>query len=205
MGILTSPTNTQKKLKLRKFLINYRSFICSLLYIAGIVYFCSLAEPTRSNPTYFSENALLPGLVYSEIRSDTTNYALAMSDELDRERETHRNSMPAAWILAKFRQIGLETNAHNFTLNYPLGGGRVFTGRNVYGILRAQRIGSTESVVISAPYRAPDSIHPEVSTSVPILLAFANFARSKSPAALNLCQFYCHFASFQSKSTGPKI
>lgn len=179
MGILTSPSNTQKKLKLRKFLINYRSFICSLLYIAGILYFCSLGEPTRSNSTYFSENALLPGLVYSEIRSDTTNFALSMNDELDRERETHRNKIPTAWILAKFRQIGLETNAHNFTLNYPLGGGRVFTGRNVYGILRAQRIGSTEAIVISAPYRAPDSIHPEITQSIPLLLAFANFARSK--------------------------
>lgn len=119
------------------------------------------------------------GLVYSEIRTDTNNYALNMLDELERERESHRNSMPIAWILAKYRQIGLETHSHNFTLNYPLEGGRVFSGKNVYGILRAPRIGSTESIVISMPYRAPNSIHPEVTHSLPILLAFANFARSK--------------------------
>lgn len=117
--------------------------------------------------------------MYSEIRTDTTNYAINILDELERERESHRNKMPIAWLKAKFQQIGLETHTHNFTLNYPLDGGRVFTGKNVYGILRASRIGSTESIVISTPYRAPDSIHPEVTHSIPILLAFANFARSK--------------------------
>lgn len=76
------------------------------------------------------------------------------------------------------RQIGLDTYTHNFTLNYPFGGGKVFTGRNVYGILRAPRIGSTESFVITAPYRPPDSLHPAVAHSVPVLLAFANHARS---------------------------
>lgn len=86
--------------------------------------------------------------------------------------------MPTAWLTAKMRQIGLDTYTHNFTLNYPLGGGKVFTGKNVYGILRAPRIGSTESFVISAPYRPPSSVHPEVTHSIPILLAFANHARS---------------------------
>lgn len=77
------------------------------------------------------------------------------------------------------RQIGLETYTQNFTLHYPLGGGKVFRGRNVYGILRAPRIGSTESFVLSAPYRAPDSLHPRVAHSVPLLLAFASHARSE--------------------------
>lgn len=31
--------------------------------------------------------------------------------------------------------------------------------------------------MITAPYRAPDSVHPDVSYSVPIILAFAEFAR----------------------------
>lgn len=118
------------------------------------------------------------GLVHSDIRAETANDALRLHDELLREREIHRSTMPTAWILAKLRQIGLETYTHNFTLNYPLGGGRVFNGKNVYGILRAPRIGSTESIVISTPYRPPDSINPEATCSLPILLAFANFARS---------------------------
>lgn len=61
MGILTDPANTQKKTKLRNFLTKYKSFICGFLYVAGVVYFCSLAESSRNNATYFSENALLPG------------------------------------------------------------------------------------------------------------------------------------------------
>lgn len=202
MGLLTAPAASKRKSLLGKYLINFKYVVCGLLYLAGIAYFCVLGHSSRNNGTYFSENALLPGkfvdskgfanslnssisllcvlgLVYSEIRSDTVNYAQQLADELVRERETHKSTMPTAWLLAKMRQVGLETYAHNFTLNYPLGGGRVFRGKNVYGIMRAPRIGSTESIVISAPYRAVDSIHPEVMHSIPILLAFANFARSK--------------------------
>lgn len=180
MGLLTDPASSPKKSQLGKLLIKYKTFICGLLYIAGLVYFASLGHPSRNNATYFSENALLPGLVYSEIRQDTTSYATRLLDELTRERENHKSTTPTAWLLAKMRQIGLETHTHNFTLDYPLGGGRVFTGKNIYGILRAPRIGSTEAIVISAPYRPPESVHPDISSSVPILLAFANFARSKS-------------------------
>lgn len=120
------------------------------------------------------------GLVYSEIKTENANYALNLFEELVRERETHKSTTPFAWLLAKMRQIGLDTYTHNFTLNYPFGGGKVFTGKNVYGILRAPRIGSTESFVITAPYRPPDSVHPDVTYSIPLLLAFAQFARSKS-------------------------
>lgn len=112
------------------------------------------------------------------MRSESTNFAVRLHDDLERERETHRNTIPTAWILSKFRQIGLEAYVHNFTLNYPLGGGRTFSGKNVYGILRAPRIGSTEAIVISTPYRTPESIHPIVMPSLPVLIAFANFARS---------------------------
>lgn len=118
------------------------------------------------------------GLVNSEMRSEQTSFALRLHDDLEREREKHKKKVPTAWILAKFRQIGLEAYVHNFTLNYPLGGGRKFSGKNIYGILRAPRIASTEAIVISTPYRTPESIHPIVMPSLPILIAFASFARS---------------------------
>lgn len=78
------------------------------------------------------------------------------------------------------KQIGLDTHIHNYTLNYPFGGGKVFTGTNVYGILRAPRIGSTEGIVYSAPFRPKDSLEPDISASIPILLAFAESARKKN-------------------------
>lgn len=119
------------------------------------------------------------GLVYSEIRPDSSSFALKCLDELVHERKTYTKALPYPWLLAKMRQIGLETYTHNFTLNYPLGGGKVYKGKNVYGILRAPRIASTESIVISVPYRPPESMHAEITHGVPLMFAFAEFARSR--------------------------
>lgn len=120
------------------------------------------------------------GLVYSEVKRDSINQAKLWIEELKRERETYSRGVPYPWLLAKMRQIGLETHTQNFTLRYPFGGGKTFTGKNVYGILRAPRIGSTEAIVISCPYRYPESIHTDISHGVALMLAFADFARSKT-------------------------
>lgn len=197
MGLLTDPSALSQKSKYAKILIKYNRILCGLLYVIGVVWFFSLADKNLNNGTYFSENALLPGLsislyfnlfiflikiflglVYSEIRADSSSFALKCLDELVHERKTYTKALPYPWLLAKMRQIGLETYTHNFTLNYPLGGGKVFKGKNVYGILRAPRIGSTESIVISVPYRPPESMHAEITHGVPLMLAFAEFARS---------------------------
>jgi len=179
MGILTNVSNNSKSTnKYIQILIRYNRLICVLLYFIGIIWFCCLAHPQLNNGTYFSENALLPGLVYSEMKLKSSNLANSLFDEMERERVTHKNTMPRSWILAKMKQIGLEAYSHNFTLNYPLGGGLTFKGNNVYGILRAPRIASTEAFVISVPYRTPDSIHSKISHGVPLVLAFADYARS---------------------------
>lgn len=49
----------------------------------------------------------------------------------------------------------------------------------MYGILRAPRAASTESVVLSVPYRPPSSVNPTTAPSVAIMLAFAKFANRK--------------------------
>lgn len=108
---------------------------------------------------------------------DTVNLAKTFYTELEHERESHKSSIPFPWLKAKMKQIGLETYVHNFTLNYPFGGGKQFQGKNIYGILRAPRIGSTESIVLSAPYRPPNTAHTSLTAGVPLLLAFADFAR----------------------------
>ncbi|XP_065078312.1 glycosylphosphatidylinositol anchor attachment 1 protein [Ochlerotatus camptorhynchus] len=178
MGLLTNPSISQKA-KYCKALIRHNTLICFSFYLLGVGYFGLLPDPNFNSGTYFSENALLPGLVYSELKTETVSLAKNYAGELDRERENHRTGMPYAWLLAKMRKIGLETHTHNFTLNYPLGGGKTFTGKNVYGILRAPRIGSTEAFVISVPYRPPESVHMDVSAGVPLILAFADFARKQ--------------------------
>lgn len=121
MGLLTDPSAGQGKLT--KALVKYHPKLTIFLYIAGIVWFCLLAYSPLNAGTYFSENALLPGLVTSRFRDDTL--AKQYNDELQYEMKKYNNSIPYPWILAKFRQIGLDTYTHNFTLNYPLGRSQV--------------------------------------------------------------------------------
>lgn len=129
--------------------------------------------------------------------------AKSWGEELKRERETYKTGVPYPWLLAKMRQIGLETHTQNFTLNYPFGGGKTFTGKNVYGILRAPRIGSTEAIVISAPYRYTDSIHTDISHSIPLMLAFADFARSElKDAAIEILILNKNVIPFRTKVLG---
>lgn len=117
MGLLTDPTAGQGKLT--KALLKFYTKLCILLYLGGLAWFCSLAYPPFNGETYFSENALLPGLVQSEFLDEQSanTYYIELMDEMLK----YEDSIPYSWLLAKFRQIGLDTYTHNFTLNYPLG------------------------------------------------------------------------------------
>lgn len=176
MGLLTDPNSERGKLT--KLLIKFYNPLCILLYVVGVLWFCSLASREVSSSTYFSENALLPGLVRSEFRDDTP--ARKMHYEIVEEMKKYDNSIPYPWILAKFRQLGLDTFTHNFTLHYPLKKSQIFHGKNVYGIVRSPRGARTESLVLSVPYRPPNSPHPTTSPSLAILMAFAQFAANKN-------------------------
>ncbi|CAH1963460.1 unnamed protein product [Acanthoscelides obtectus] len=172
MGLLTDPTAGQGRFV--KLLLKYCDKICALMYIVGILWFCSLAYPAMNANTYFSENALLPGLVKTQFRED--KLALTYHEELLDEMKKYDDSIPYPWLLAKFRQIGLDVFVHNFTLNSPLNKKERYTGQNVYGILRAPRAASVESLVLSVPYRPPTSVHQTTSPSIAVMLAFAKFA-----------------------------
>ncbi|XP_017155857.1 glycosylphosphatidylinositol anchor attachment 1 protein [Drosophila miranda] len=185
MGLLSDPSiSTQNKLV--DSLAKHVRKVCSGFYVLGVVWLACLALPEFNHGTYLSENALSPGLVYPEIRIDSNRLATQLLEELQRERKEHKSTTPHAWIAAKFNEFGLETHTHNYTLRYPFGGGKEYHGKNIYGILRAPRIASTEGIVFTAPYRAPTSVHPDISPSVPLLLAFADFARRKNYWAKDL-------------------
>ncbi|XP_017852048.1 glycosylphosphatidylinositol anchor attachment 1 protein [Drosophila busckii] len=185
MGLLSDPSLSSNN-KLVDNLAKHVRKVCYAFYTAGVVWFLCLALPEFNHGTYLSENALSPGLVYPEIRIDANRLAVQLLEELQRERKDHQATTPHAWIAAKFNEFGLETHVHNFTLRYPFGNGKEFHGKNVYGILRAPRIGSTEGIVFSAPYRAPNSVDVDITPSVPLLLAFADFARRKNYWAKDL-------------------
>ena len=53
----------QLGLSLLTYSTKYCNKLCLLSYVAGVVYFLALAYRGLNDATYFSENALLPGLV----------------------------------------------------------------------------------------------------------------------------------------------
>ena len=182
MGLLTNPTSSSSGgsggQMMMKF-VSYAPLITALSLVAGILFFFIMPLTEFNEKTYFSENALLPGLVKGEFDEEVSaeRYLEGLKDEAER----YPNNVPFPWIESQLRQIGLEVYTHNFTLTYPLGAAevkkRTFQGRNVYAVLRAPRASSTEALVLSAPYRPPYSVEPQTDVSVALLLASAKFFR----------------------------
>lgn len=173
MGLLTDPGAGRGKLT--QLLVIYHNKLSIVFYVIGILWFAVLAHDNFNAGTYFSENALLPGLVRSdyEEKSVAKRYLKELLDEASR----YPHDVPYSWLLAKFGQLNLETYTHNFTLNYPLGLGNVYKGKNVYAILRAPRSASTEALVLSVPYRPPNSVYPSTFPSIALMLSLAQFFR----------------------------
>lgn len=44
-------------------LLKYSNTVCFILYLAGIIWFAALGFSDLQSKTYFSENALLPGMI----------------------------------------------------------------------------------------------------------------------------------------------
>ena len=64
MGILSNPKSRKKIVDA---IANYNNILCVLCYIVGVTWFVALAYTPFNAKTYFSENALLPGTVFSVI------------------------------------------------------------------------------------------------------------------------------------------
>ncbi|CAL1688980.1 unnamed protein product [Lasius platythorax] len=172
MGLLTDPrAGTGKLIKL---LLKLEKPLCFALYAGGIVWLILLALPAFNDNTYFSENALLPGLVTKESNLEQTSKQYYY--DLIHEMKRYPDSMPYAWLSAKFSQLHLDVFVHNFSLIYPFQEQK-FVGQNIYGIVRAPRASSTEAIVVSVPYRPINSIYLDTAPSVALLLAFAKFCR----------------------------
>ena len=80
-------------------------------------------------------------------------------------------------IVNAMENIGLHTYQQNFTVHVPFPGVSEqadVNGVNVYGILRAPRIASTEAVVISVPYNQGNN-----KGALALMLSFADHCRSK--------------------------
>lgn len=176
MGLLSDPE--YGSLKWVKILKKIHFLLCFVCYIAAIAWFFMLANREFNNETYFSENALLPGLVTNEFNGEHSAnlFYTEFLQEL-REKYDETDEMPIPWLVGKMSQLHLEVYTHNFTLNYPLGQGQIYKGTNIYGILRAPRTSSLEAIVVTAPYRSLSNHQKGTAAGIALMLAFAQFAR----------------------------
>lgn len=81
---------------------------------------CSFNERLLFLATYFSENALLPGLVKGQLNDNTGSSFRDHYRELKAAAQHYETETPHSYLISKFKNLRLETYSHNFTLNYPL-------------------------------------------------------------------------------------
>lgn len=115
MALLTSDTSSSL---LVTHVQKYGNRFSVLLYVLGIATFAVFISDKWSEKTYFSDNALLPGLVNREFT--LTSQAETLLQSLEQQVSKSGGRLPHERIMAEFRQIGLETYQQNFTLNDPL-------------------------------------------------------------------------------------
>ena len=112
------------------------------------------------NPSKISRVCIFIGLVRLEF--DIEHIAKQYLEDLRDEAKKTPSSPPFPWIEARLRQMGLEVYRHNFSLKFPLGARETYHGDNIYAILRAPRASSTESLVLTTPYRYVYTSYTEI-------------------------------------------
>ncbi|XKL67971.1 hypothetical protein PGB90_003462 [Kerria lacca] len=173
MGLLTDPANEENKKK--TFIVKYHSRICIFIVFSSVAWLCCLAHDNFSASTYFSENALLPGLVQGEYSDESEVNTLL--EEIVEKANRHPASIPDEWLRNKFHQLYIEAYIQNFTINSPLKDNVKFVGSNVYGILRAPRSASLEALVLAVPYRAPSSVYLSTLPGLALMFSLAKYFR----------------------------
>jgi len=166
--------------KVAGFLRRYDNALCFICFVVGVTWFLLLAYSDLNARTYFSENALLPGLVEPEFRNgqQAADYYQLLKDEIKKRKSFDElwNRIPVSWIMDKFVEIGLDSYSQNYTFRYPHNADKDYHGSNVYGILRAPRTAGTEAVVLSAPFRAEPSDENTLA-GIALMLALAKAFR----------------------------
>src|SRR6218665_1050010 len=142
MSILTSDGKRRTSQLIRS-AIKYSNLLSILLYLAGFIVFAYFIND--GGRTYFSDNALSPGLADRQFKDGKQTESYLRDLEALTANSDH---IPAEYLSDKFKRFGLEFYEQNFTLNSPFDKSH-HHGKNVYAILRAARASSTEAIVIS--------------------------------------------------------
>ena len=110
--------------KLVDHLRNHLGKLSFVLYVSGIISFgLMFYEGANIDKTYFSDNALLPGLVNREftiVPSYISNLEKSLEKELN-SQTVGSGKMPVSWLMSTLASTGVETYAQNFTFHYPFG------------------------------------------------------------------------------------
>jgi glycosylphosphatidylinositol transamidase len=158
MGLL-SDSGLQKKSG--DIIIKYSNCLCIILYVVGIIWFCLLSAKPFNASTYFSENALLPGLVQRDFLSDRETrlyYDELQARVTNITDDNDKKNAVLSYVRQKFASIGLAAGDQNFSFQYPFAlRNKPAVGSNIYGILRAPRLAGTEAIVINVPYESDKS------------------------------------------------
>ncbi|UJR16249.1 hypothetical protein I4U23_003157 [Adineta vaga] len=111
-------------------------------FFFGLLGFIYLISPVVSRRTYLSENALSPGLVTNDIFISNEQIRQIIGQLRTGYKEKNISDVIQSMLL----EHGIE--AYKQTLD------RNSTEENIYGIVRAPRLASTESIILVAPLHA---------------------------------------------------
>ena len=126
--------------------------------------------------TYFSENALLPGLVVENFYEG--HKAEQYYNEMTTIEEASGQLSPADFTQL-FKRIGFqEVEEQNFTVLDPVSSAET-PGSNIYAILRAKRAAGTESLIFNVPYFPKNSKQRKNTAGVALMLAVAEYFASE--------------------------
>ena len=126
--------------------------VYSGLYLVGILGFLYLTSPIVSRRTYLSENALSPGLVSSDLFISADHIRHLMTQL----RTGFQEKNIANVIQTILAENGIEAYKQNLGKNST-----EKIQENIYGIVRAPRLASTESLILVAPLRVYTQTKPQ--------------------------------------------
>ncbi|KAM6143044.1 glycosylphosphatidylinositol anchor attachment 1 protein [Phoenicopterus ruber ruber] len=173
MGLLSDP---HCRRALSRLVLRLNTPLCALSYVAGLGWFLALPFPPLAPRTYMSENAM--GSTMVEEQFLLGERALSYAREFAGHKKK-AGGMPVAWLEKTMWSLGLEVHRQPFSRTLPFPDEAreryMVKGTNVYGILRAPRAASTESLVLSVPC----SEGPRNNQAVGLMLALAAYFRGQ--------------------------
>ncbi|KAG8431690.1 hypothetical protein GDO86_020448, partial [Hymenochirus boettgeri] len=173
MGLLSDPNRRQA---LSRVITRLNTPLCIISYLVGLGWFLGLAFHPFTLRMYISENSMGSTMVEEQFVSG--DRALSYAREFAAHKKAAGGS-PVVWLERTMRGLGLEVYSQSFVRNLPFPDESteryMVKGTNVYGILRAPRAASTESLVLSVPC----SESPNNNQGVGLLLALASYFRGQ--------------------------